>query len=64
MITKPEYSPEKTSLLSLAETAELLNIRPDTLRHWSYRNYFPQLKPVKIGGRIFYKYSCINALLK
>lgn len=63
MIQKPNYTSE-TSLLSLAETAALLNIRPDTLRHWSYRNYFPCLKRVKIGGRIYYKTSSIDALLK
>lgn len=32
MIQKPVYPPE-ISLLSLSETAALLNVRPDTLRH-------------------------------
>ena len=63
MILKPTYPPE-TSLLSLTETASVLNLRPDTLRHWSYRNYFPTLKPIRIGGRIFYKRSSIDSLLK
>lgn len=63
MIQKPSYSSE-ASLLSLAETAALLNVRPDTLRHWAYRDYFPQLEKVKIGGRIYYKTSSIDALLK
>ena len=64
MILKPTYPPE-TSLLSLAETASILNLRPDTLRHWSYRNYFSHgLRPIKIGGRIFYKRSSIDSLLK
>lgn len=63
MIQKPNYPPE-TSLLSLSETAALLNIRPDTLRHWACRDYFPQLERVKIGGRIFYKTSSIDALFQ
>ena len=63
MILKPTYPPE-TTMLSLSETASILNIRPDTLRHWSYKKYFPKLKPTKIGGRIFYKRSSVDALLK
>lgn len=61
MIIKPDYKQE--TLLTLKETAELLNLKPDTLYHWNMHNKFNELQRVKIGGRVFFKLSCITSLM-
>lgn len=61
MIIKPEYKGER--LLTLKETAELLSLNPDTLYRWRMYNKFPELQRIKIGGRVFFKLSCITSLM-
>jgi predicted DNA-binding transcriptional regulator AlpA len=58
MIQIPNYSDD--ALLTLKETAELLNLKPDTLYHWSMRNKFNDLQRVKIGGKVYFKYASIK----
>ena len=63
MIQKPNI-PSDVSLFSVAETAEMLNIKINTLYHWNIRDYFPQLRRVKIGGRVYFTAASVESLLK
>lgn len=63
MIKRPNL-PSGVSLYSVAETAEMLNIKINTLYHWNIRDYFPQLRRVKIGGRVYFTAASVESLLK
>lgn len=63
MIKKPNI-PSDVSLYSVAETAEMLNMKANTLYHWNIRDYFPQLRRVKIGGRVYFTATSVESLLK
>ena len=63
MIKKPNI-PSDASLLSVAETAELLNIKVNTLYHWNINDYCPQLHRIKVGGRVYFTAASIASLLK
>ena len=63
MIKKTDI-PSDVSLFSVAETAELLNIKANTLYHWNIRDYCPQLHRVKVGGRIYFTAASVASLLK
>lgn len=51
----------KNALLSVAETSELLHVSRVTLREMEKRG---ELKPVRIGRRVLYRCSDIEAALK
>jgi len=63
MIKKPNI-PSDVSLYSVAETAEMLNMKANTLYHWNIRDYFPQLHRVKVGGRVYFTAASVESLLK
>ena len=49
------------TFLSVEETAKELRVTKPTLWRWDKDGY---LKPVKIGGRVFYRRSDIDKLLR
>ena len=63
MIKKPNI-PSDVSLLTVTETAELLNIKANSLYHWNSNDFFPQLRRVKIGGRVYFTAASVESLLK
>lgn len=63
MIKKPNI-PSDVSLFSVTETAELLNIKANTLYHWNISDYCPQLRRVKVGGRVYFTAASVASLLK
>lgn len=48
-------------LLTPAEVAEWLRVKPSTLAHWRSRKVGP--KPQPVGSRIFYNESDVQAYL-
>lgn len=62
MITKPKYTSE--TYLTVAETAELLNVTKSTIYHWILYQSFPELKYFKMKGRIYFKLSSITSLMQ
>ena len=62
MINKPTYQGEK--LLTVKEAAEILNLKPQTLYNGNFYKSFPEMGRVKIGGRLFYKLSCITTQMQ
>lgn len=48
--------------LPTAEAARLLNRKPETLRDWATSDKAP-LKPLRVGGRLFWPAAGIVALL-
>ena len=36
------------------ELAELLGIKPQTIRMWKSKGAHPELKPIKLGGKSYY----------
>lgn len=52
------------SFLTTKELSEMLNIRPDSIYRWNTKEYFPQLRRVKIGGRTYYSASSIENIIK
>lgn len=63
MIKKPNI-PSEASLLTVTETAELLNLTANSLYHWNCKEFFPQLRRVKIGGRVYFTAASVVSLLK
>ncbi|WP_454173129.1 helix-turn-helix transcriptional regulator [Microbacterium maritypicum] len=62
---EPEASPvhmredELPDLLTLAETAQYLRVKPKTLRNWSSLSKGP--KPLRLGGRVVYRRADVLA---
>lgn len=52
---------EAETLVSRFETAERLNTTTQTLNRWAKVGY---LQPQKVGAKVFYRLSDINAILK
>lgn len=50
MVTKIELL---ANYMSVGDAAQALNVHPHTLKRWRRRNYGP--KPVKVGGRLYYR---------
>lgn len=50
-------------MLSKKEAARLLNVSPHTLGTWAQFKR-PDLKPFKIGGRVRYRLSVLNAYME
>lgn len=63
MIKKPNI-PSDASLLTVAETAKLLNLKANSLYHWNCNDYFPQLRRVKVGGRVYFTAASVESLLR
>jgi len=53
-------SPHDTELLTIAEAADLLRLRPSTLRSWILKRRIPF---VKLGSRVFIRRSDCEALI-
>lgn len=51
------------TLLTVDELAKILKIKPDTIYHWNIRNAFPEIKRVKIAGKVYFKLSSIADLI-
>jgi excisionase family DNA binding protein len=51
---------QMTNLLSLAETARILGVHHDTVRHWIAKG---DLRAVRIGGRMRVPYAEIHRLV-
>lgn len=47
--------------LPVPAAAKALHVHPHTLKRWRWRGYGPQ--PVRVGGRLFYRASEIEAWL-
>ncbi|MBQ2844533.1 MAG: helix-turn-helix domain-containing protein [Alphaproteobacteria bacterium] len=51
------------TLLTVQELSQLLKVKPDTIYHWNLRNAFPEIKRVKIAGKVYFKLSSIADLI-
>lgn len=51
------------TLLTVHELATLLKIKPDTIYHWHLRNAYPEIKRVKIAGKVYFKLSSLRPFL-
>lgn len=51
------------TLLTVQELSQLLKVKPDTIYHWNLRNAFPEIKRVKIAGKLYFKLSSIADLI-
>lgn len=47
-----------SNYLSVSDAAEALRVHPHTLKRWRLRCYGP--KPVKVGGRLFYRVADVQ----
>jgi excisionase family DNA binding protein len=54
---------DKKDKLTTKEAAELLGLHPYTLSNWRSRGKY-KLKYLKIGGRVYYRLTDLNAWLK
>lgn len=59
--TQMTYTHE--TLLTVHELATLLKIKPDTIYHWHLRNAYPEIKRVKIAGKVYFKLSSLQPFL-
>lgn len=50
-----------SNYLSVVAAAQALNVHPHTLKRWRWRNYGP--KPVKVGGRLYYRLCDVQSWL-
>jgi excisionase family DNA binding protein len=50
----------RSDLLSLAEAAEVLHLKPSTMRAWVFRRRIPF---VKMGRRVLFRRSDLDALI-
>ena len=51
------------TLLTVQELSQLLKVKPDTIYHWNIRKAFPEIKRVKIAGKVYFKLSSVAALI-
>lgn len=51
------------TLLTVHELANLLKIKPDTIYHWNLRKAYPEIKRVKIAGKVYFKLSSLQPFL-
>lgn len=51
------------TLLTVHELATLLKIKPDTIYHWNLRKAYPEIKRVKIAGKVYFKLSSLQPFL-
>ena len=51
-------------LLTPKETSQILRVKVNTLAKWRCHNSHPELEPVKIGSRCFYKYASVLSFIK
>ncbi|MBR6685512.1 MAG: helix-turn-helix domain-containing protein [Alphaproteobacteria bacterium] len=51
------------TLLTVHELANLLKIKPDTIYHWHLRKAYPEIKRVKIAGKVYFKLSSLQPFL-
>lgn len=49
----------KDTLLTVHELSQLLKVKPDTIYHWNLRNAFPEIKRVKIAGKVYFQLSSL-----
>lgn len=59
--SKPKDTPKSEKYLTANETVKRLGVDISTLWRWDKTGY---LKKVKIGNKVFYKESDINALME
>lgn len=51
------------TLLTVQELSQLLKVKPDTIYHWNLRKAYPEIKRVKIAGKVYFKLSSLRPFL-